>query len=161
MMKYKLIQEESFTDYKEPSMVIACVSCNWKCALEGNFDPSFCHNSSLSNLPIKTISNEKLYQIYKKNNITKAIIFGGLEPFLQFKEILNFIKYLRRQECNDTVVIYTGYTETELYKAIQSLKQYSNIVLKFGRYIPNRPSVWDEVLGVELASDNQYGIKIS
>ena len=35
-----------------------------------------------------------------------------------------------------------------------------NIIIKFGRFIPNRPSRYDEVLGVELASDNQFAKRI-
>ena len=41
------------------------------------------------------------------------------------------------------------------------LKKYSNIIIKFGRFIPNQKPHYDPVLGVELASDNQYGEKIS
>ena len=39
---------------------------------------------------------------------------------------------------------------------IQRLATYGNVVVKFGRYIPNQKHIFDEVLGVELASDNQY-----
>ena len=41
------------------------------------------------------------------------------------------------------------------------LKQYKNIYIKFGRYVPNQNEHYDEVLGVKLVSDNQYGEKIS
>ena len=41
------------------------------------------------------------------------------------------------------------------------LKQYDNIIIKFGRFIPNQEKHYDEVLGVELASPNQYARRIS
>lgn len=41
------------------------------------------------------------------------------------------------------------------------LSEYKNIVVKFGRYIPGQEKHYDEVLGVYLASDNQYAEKIS
>ena len=37
----------------------------------------------------------------------------------------------------------------------------SNIVIKYGRYIPGQTPHYDEVLGVKLASDNQYAERIS
>ena len=83
-----------------------------------------------------------------------------LEPILQFNELYNYISYLRRYT-NDDIVIYTGYTECELQNYIPILQQYPNIIIKFGRYIPKQESMYDEVLGVTLASSNQFAIKIS
>ena len=37
---------------------------------------------------------------------------------------------------------------------------FTNIIIKFGRYIPNQKPHYDEVLGVNLASDNQYAERI-
>jgi hypothetical protein len=37
---------------------------------------------------------------------------------------------------------------------------FDNIVIKFGRYRPGQQKHFDEVLGVELASDNQYAKRI-
>ena len=94
---------------------------------------------------------------YLDNDITEAICFGGLEPFKQFDELIAFIDKLRNYyHCNDTIIIYTGYYPEEIEPQFSILKQFSNIVLKCGRYIPNRPSKYDEILGITLASDNQY-----
>ena len=41
------------------------------------------------------------------------------------------------------------------------LKKYKNIIIKFGRYIPNRPKKYDNILGIDLVSDNQYAEVIS
>ena len=52
--------------------------------------------------------------------------------------------------------LYTGYYFEEVPEWIQRLATYGNVIVKFGRYIPNQKHIFDEVLGVELASDNQY-----
>ena len=56
----------------------------------------------------------------------------------------------------DPIIIYTGYKEEELTDKLKVLLQLDNIIVKFGRFIPNRPHIYDTVLGVELASNNQY-----
>ena len=63
--------------------------------------------------------------------------------------------------CDDDIVIYTGYYENEIKDKIDILKQYKNIVVKFGRYIPNDTEHYDSVLGINLANKEQYGKKIS
>ena len=84
-------------------------------------------------------------------------MFGGLEPLEQFDELCSFLEVLRGQfQCKDDVVIYTGYYFEEVPEWIQQLATYGNVIVKFGRYIPNQKHIFDEVLGVELASDNQY-----
>ena len=50
----------------------------------------------------------------------------------------------------------------ELSISTSSFKRYfKNIIIKFGRYIPNQQAHYDDILGVNLASNNQYAIKIS
>lgn len=75
---------------------------------------------------------------------------------LQFGEVYDLIKYFRDKGCNDVFVIYTGYYPNEIEEELNKLKELNNIIVKFGRFIPDRPHRYDEVLGVELASDNQY-----
>lgn len=54
-----------------------------------------------------------------------------------------------------------GYDRNEIEEHIMILKKYKNIIVKFGRYIPNQKKHFDPVLGVELASDNQHAEKLS
>ena len=82
------------------------------------------------------------------------------EPLLQFNELLSYISYLRRYTLDD-IVIYTGYYKHEILQEVNILSQYKNIIVKFGRYIPNQKSIYDEILGVTLASNNQYAERIS
>ena len=79
---------------------------------------------------------------------------------LQIDELLDFIKAFRINHSN-TIVIYTGYYESEIEEQLAKLRKFQNIIIKFGRFIPNQESHFDEVLGVYLASDNQYAKKIS
>ena len=62
----------------------------------------------------------------------------------------------------DDIVIYTGYTEAECKAScyIYDLLRYKNIIIKFGRFVPNQEPHYDEVLGVMLASDNQYAKRL-
>lgn len=159
-IKVKEINYETFQDYKKASLLIAMTKCDWKCLKEKKLDYSLCQNCVLAQQKSKTISLEKLYNDYKSNPITKAIIFGGLEPFLQFEEMYSCIKYFRKQGCEDDVVIYTGYYPEELEAQIFFLKKLGNIIIKFGRFDPDGKEKYDSLLGVNLASENQYGKKI-
>lgn len=162
-MKIKGIVSEDFTNYKKPSLFIATTSCNWKCCIEGGFDVSLCQNSSLSKSPTKEIDNQLIIDSYLNNPLTNAIVFGGLEPLDSFDELFGFLWDLRiENNCEDDVVIYTGYTEDEVLDSyISKLNQFHNVIIKFGRYVPNQKPHLDEVLGIQLASDNQYAKKIS
>jgi hypothetical protein len=40
------------------------------------------------------------------------------------------------------------------------LKNFDNIIIKYGRYIPGQEKHFDETLGVYLASDNQYAERL-
>lgn len=84
-----------------------------------------------------------------------------MEPLDSFNDIIDFLKELRENyNCKDTVVIYTGYKEEEIEDKLNILRKWGNVIIKVGRYIPNRKSRFDELLGVTLISDNQYAIKL-
>lgn len=161
-MKIKQIIEEDFTNYKKPSMFIGTAKCDFKCCLENNIPTSACQNSELYNSKTIEIDDNKLCQRYLENPITKAVVFGGLEPFKQFNEIHKFIEMFRNSYgCFDDIVIYTGYYPNELQNELSQLKKYKNIIVKFGRFIPNSESIYDNILGIKLISKNQYAERIS
>lgn len=159
-MQVKQLIYEDFINYKVASMFIASPTCTFKCEKESGV--CCCQNSSLAKAETINIDDDVIIKKYINNDITKAIVFGGLEPLDSFDELLSFIRKLRFEyHCGDTVVIYTGYYPREISEKISELKVFGNIVVKFGRYIPNDSKVYDAVLGVTLASKNQYAEEIS
>lgn len=160
-MRLKAIKEEDFVNYKKPALFLGTCICNWKCCSEIGEDKSMCQNSPLAQAKIKEFDNNLLFNIYTNNSITESIVIGGLEPMLQFEEVYDLIKIFRKQGCMDDFVIYTGYYKEEIKDKIEKLKYFENIIVKFGRFVPNNQKHYDSILGVELASDNQYAEKIS
>lgn len=160
-MKLKGIIDEDFINYKNPCMTLEFPICiGLKCNKIN--DKQVCQNSTLAAETNIEIDNKTLINRYISNPITESICCQGLEPLDTFEELLQFIDTLRnRYHCNDTVVIYTGYNKDEVIEKIGQLKRYENIVVKFGRFLLNRSPKYDEILGVTLASDNQYAEKIS
>lgn len=159
-MRVKTIKDEDFLNYRKPSMLICTIQCNGKCCHEAGIDPSICQNSMWANEPTIDVYDTALVMRYVRNPITNAIVFGGLEPFEQYAEMRDLI-YAFRLRTDDDIVIYTGYTEDELKDKIEDLQLFPNIIIKFGRFIPNSTAVIDPVLGVKLISNNQYAKKIS
>ncbi len=160
-MKVKTIVYEDFTNYKVPGMFVFMPTCTGKCCVEQGIPLTICQNNPWNNCPVKTIDDDRLCRKYLSNPITKAVVFGGLEPLDSIGEMCGFIKTLRSEyHCDDTIVIYTGYTERECEghqwtsRLVNSASK--NLVIKFGRYVPNETPHFDEVLGVNLASNNQY-----
>ena len=160
-MKLKGVVMEDFVNFSKPSLFLITSQCDWKCCKEQDIDISICQNQPLCNQPTKEFTSESLYNAYMSNNISKAVVIGGLEPILQFDEVYELILYFREHGCEDTFVIYTGYYPEEISDKTQKLQQYPNIIIKFGRFVPNQEHHFDEVLGVELASPNQYAKQVS
>ena len=164
-MEIKGIEAENFENYKVPALFIAFPRCSFKCDKEAGC--AVCQNSALASASSKYISVDAIIRLYEDNPLTKAMVLGGLEPFDSADDLFQLVS-LFRGRTDDDVVIYTGYTEEELkskyystYKSnkisfFDMLKQYKNIIVKFGRFIPKQEKHFDTVLGVELASPNQY-----
>ena len=141
-------------------MFISTSTCSFKCEAESGI--CCCQNSDLAKAPKIDVSIKMIIGRYISNPITQSICFGGLEPIDQFSEICEFINTLRTlYYCNDDVVIYTGYKKNEISSEVDILREWPNIIVKFGRYVPGQEPHFDPVLGVKLASDNQYGEVIS
>ena len=167
-MLVKGIIDEDFLNYKKPSMYIAMPRCSFKCDIENGCP--VCQNSALAHERGISVSTKDLFDRYVSNPITKAFVFSGLEPFDSPDELYEIIYYIRENGVEDDIVIYTGYTEEELTiddsgrqrnATYNWMKHYPNMYVKFGRYVPGQEPHYDEVLGVKLASDNQYGKKVS
>lgn len=157
-MKIKGIVFEDFLNYKKPSLFIIFPYCNFKCDKDCGL--KVCQNSSLAKEKEIEYSIDKIVNNYIKNDITKAIVCGGLEPMDSFDDLKKLVSALR-VKTNDDIVIYTGYREEEIEDKANDLKQFANIIIKFGRYIPNDKEYYNDILGINLASRNQYAKKIS
>ena len=150
----KGIIDEDFVNYRVPSMVLMFPKCSFKCGAK------FCQNSSLVKAEDIKVQINRLFKRYISNPITNSIVLQGLEPFDSWDEMFSLVKYFRDNGCNDDIVIYTGYNKSEILDMVNNLSIYSNLIIKFGRYIPDQKTHFDDVLGVRLASDNQYAERL-
>ena len=157
-MLIKGIEECDIVNYKKTSMFILFPNCTFKC--EKDCGEHCCQNSALAQSNSIEIHVLSIVERYINNPLTSAIVIGGLEPFDSWNDLMSLIIELREQT-EDDIVIYTGYKKEEVNYAIDWLTLFPNIIVKFGRFVPNQPSHYDDVLGVNLASDNQYAERIS
>ena len=160
MIKLKGIIFEDFINYKKPCMTLEFPFCDFKCNKECG--SQVCQNSALAKASSYEFKVNDIIKAYLNNDITKAIVCQGLEPFdnRSIQDLFYLIDKFR-QYSNDDIVIYTGFKEEEISGRIEILKKHNNIIIKFGRFIPDQSKHFDPILGVELASDNQYARRIS
>lgn len=165
-IKLKGLEHENWSHYKSCAMFLAFPCCSFKCDKECG--KPVCQNSELAFSQSITVDIDKIAKQYVENPISTAIVFAGLEPFDSSIELLNAI-HIFRNYTKDPIIIYTGYTEEELnngnigiahdlaisiYKKIKEEK----VIIKYGRFIPDSISKFDEILGITLASNNQYAV---
>lgn len=154
-MKLKGIIDYDCTNYKEPCLTLEFPYCDFKCDKINGCH--VCQNSALYFEPDIEISGEQIWKMYQDNPLTKAFCFQGMEPFDSYIDLIEFIKFIRiDKQCDDPIIIYTGYGQGEDWITEQSIRKYKNIIVKWGRYLLGYEPHYDEVLGVNLASNNQY-----
>ena len=176
-MKLAFVIAEDFINYKKTSMTIGFPYCSMKCNIDQGRE--VCQNTSLCGRSPLDLTVDTICERYKDNDISQAIVFQGMEPFDSPFDLISIIDAFRtKYEIEDDIVIYTGYTEDEcngifntdkypdvnfskVQAAYNQIKNFKNIIVKFGRYIPGDQSHFDEVLGVNLASSNQYAKVVS
>ena len=154
-MRIKGIIDYDCTNYKKPCLTLEFPYCTFKCdKLNGC---QVCQNGHLAAEPDIEINGEQIWKLYQENPLTKAFCFQGLEPFDSFMDLIDLIKFIRIiKKCNDPIIIYTGYNKGEDIIVEKSLIHFPNIIIKWGRFIMGQEPHYDEVLGVKLASNNQY-----
>ena len=111
-------------------------------------------NSALATSPDINVPLDEIIERYINNPITEAIVIGGLEPFDTFEQLYEFVKAFR-EVADDDIVVYTGYYEDEIEDMVDKIASF-HIIIKFGRFIEGQTKHYDTVLGIELASENQY-----
>lgn len=158
-MKLKGIIDYDTINYKEPCLTLLFGVCDFKCDRVNGCQ--VCQNSKLAAEPNIYVSEYTIWGLYKQNPLTKGFCCQGLEPFDSESSLLDFIDFIRAgMKCDDPIIIYTGYNKNEI-QCLDILNNYSNIIIKYGRYIMGQQPHYDKVLGVKLASDNQYAEKIT
>jgi len=159
-MLIKDLISTDFINYKYPAMYIAFPNCSFKCEVECGVQ--CCQNSTLAKQKNIDISIDRILELYEEalEGGSRALVCAGLEPIDSFSDLLELIKAFRLKYDHD-IVIYTGYIEAEISAEVEQLKQWPNIIVKFGRYNPKHSEHFDNVLGVKLANNTQYARKIS
>ena len=153
-MKIKGLISEDFVNYKKPAMTIMFPYCTFKCGTE------YCQNSPLSKADNIEMDISDIVIRYLNNPITESVVMQGLEPFDSWNDLIEFVKHLR-ESTDDDIVIYTGYYKEEIIDKVEILRKYNNIIIKYGRFLYNDKPIFDDILGITLASSNQYAERIS
>lgn len=151
---------EDFVNYRKASMFLAFPHCTMKCEHESGC--RCCQNDDLVKEADHEFSISGLVDQYITDPITHAIVFGGLEPFDDYMTLIRLVTAFRKYTLDD-IVVYTGYTKEECEKNgwLDLLRKFDNIIVKYGRYLPGKAPRHDKILGVELASENQYAEVLS
>lgn len=154
-MLIKGIKDECLNDFKQIGMLVVFPNCSFKCDKECG--RPVCQNSQLANAEVIEVPIEDIVQRYLSNDFASALICGGLEPLDSIAELYELISAFR-QVSTDPIVIYTGYTEEEALKILgfNRVLWQGNLYVKYGRYVPDKKPHYDELLGINLASNNQY-----
>ena len=139
-MKLKGLVDYDLCNFKIPSMFLIFPTCSFKCDRECG--QPVCQNSELAHEPIIEIDIIDIIYRYTHNPLTHAVICGGLEPFDTWHDLYVFCSVFRKFS-KDPIVIYTGYKEEEISEYIEILSKLNNIIVKFGRFIPNSPHIFD------------------
>jgi pyruvate-formate lyase-activating enzyme len=158
-MRVKNIIQEDYSNYKACAMLVGFPSCSWKCERDCN-KKGLCQNAALAQSPTIEISAEEIVDLYMSNPLSRALVCGGLEPFDSWDSLIELISEFR-ERTNDPVIIYTGYNREEIEYKVLNLMLFKNIIIKFGRFVPDQEAHYDEILGVSLASPNQHAERIS
>lgn len=149
---------EDMVNYKKISTTLMMPKCDFKCDKENGVQ--LCQNWELAAAPSVAVPVENFARRYMDNDISEAIVFQGLEPLDSLIDVCIISACLYDLGCQDDIVIYTGYNKDEISPSDLDLLTscvYGHLIIKWGRYIPNQKPHYDSILGVNLASDNQYG----
>lgn len=148
---------EDMVNYKKISLTLMMPKCSFKCDKEHG--APICQNGELAATPSEKVLISSLIREYKKNPLTEAIVLQGLEPLDSLIDVYTVAAALNASQITDDFIIYTGYNKSEIpSNAIKDLANLipGRLIIKWGRYIPNQQPHYDSILGVNLASDNQY-----
>ena len=159
-MKLKGIIFDDLVNYKMPCVTLESPYCDFKCDKECGVQ--VCQNGPLAKAATIEYTAKEIISAYLKDDLSQALVIQGLEPLDSrwFPELWDFLVEFRKNSA-DPIVIYTGFKEEEVGSIIELLQKLPKVIVKFGRYIPDQENHYDDILGVNLASPNQYARRIS
>lgn len=106
-----------------------------------------CHNPetwdySKEVLEKKKMTFKEVLDRIKANEISNKITFSGGDPALQAKRINKFIEYMRANNINHEIMVFTGFTMPALMSNIETVKLLLNIDLLIdGPFIEEQKSL--------------------
>ena len=103
--------DTDFIQYKEPCCFVIMPKCSFKCEKDSGVK-GICQNSNIVKMNNINVDDESLINRIIKNDISKSVVFGGLEPF-DSDDFYIFLNKLRKKS-GILIIIYTGYTEEEV-----------------------------------------------
>lgn len=105
------IEPESLVDGPGIRFTIFTQGCNHHC--KGCHNPETWDHSS-ETLKNKEMSFKELLDKINESFLCTGITLSGGDPVLQAKKLCSFIKYLKDNNCNKSILMFTGYTLEEL-----------------------------------------------
>ena len=149
---------EDMVNYKKISTTLMFPKCDFKCDKENG--TQLCQNRGLAAAASQTYNIDSIMETYLSNNLSEAIVLQGLEPLDSAPDLFTVAAALKKYNITDDLVIYTGYNPEDNHARVIDLilpEVPGHLIVKWGRFKPNQLPHYDKVLGVNLASDNQYG----
>lgn len=149
------VKTDDVVDYKKTALLLAFPNCYNKYC-------SDCQNAHLRNELPKRFNINDIVDLYNRLDEHKAIVCAGLDPMDSLTDLQNLILAFNDNDKSVDIVIYTGYTDSEIESYVKNdfLRYITNdkvkLIVKFGRYDKNNKNKYmSNILGVELAGDNQ------
>ena len=147
---------EDTVNYKKISTTLMFPCCDFKCDKENGVQ--LCQNWELAAAPTQTVHINSFMRRYMDNPLSEAIVIQGLEPFDTPLDLYTVAAAMKDFNCKDDFVVYTGYYRDEVGAKLKPLYAVpGRLIIKWGRYLPNQEPHFDPILGINLASKNQYG----
>ena len=145
LISYKGIIHERAEDAPFMGALIIATSCSNRCR--------GCFNQHLKDAETYLHYADEVIEEVKQNPFNDGIILGGLEWSEQPDDMIALVSCATAAQLK--VMIYTGLTEEEFYRRVQSHYLHS-CYIKFGKYDEKHLSDNHTSFGVKLASTNQY-----
>ena len=152
------VKTDDITDYLKTSLLLVTPKCSGKCGEK-------CQNYFLiKNATTKQYAVSSIVNLYNNLTTHNAVVFAGLEPFDTFNDTQILVDAFLQNDKPIDIVIYTGYYQQSitdkvnvlLQKLIKTKSTNKTIIIKFGPYIAENRSYYSNILGIKLATDNQY-----